>query len=116
VKGLPETAWRDSRLQLASEKQGGPLVCISRILLWREREKKRGDSFLWESRCEDCVCGSYRMTLKCNTQRASPLDTLLSRDWYNSIPITLMRTALQNFSFQGQKSSQSSNVLDTTNF
>ncbi len=78
MKGLPVTAWRDSRLQLASEKQGGLSSCISWNLqeVW---EKNLGSSFLWESRCEDCVC--YSMTLECNTQRARSLGASALTGW-----------------------------------
>ncbi len=38
-----------------------------------------GCSFLWESRCEDCVC--YGMTLECNTQRAYTLGASAFTVW-----------------------------------
>lgn len=42
----------------------------------------------------------FRMTLKCNTQRAGLRGCYGARGvWYNSIPITLMGTALHNFLF-----------------
>ncbi len=45
--------------------------------LW---EEKRGEClFLWEGRCEDCVCAS--MTLKCNTQRAGFPVTFVVGEW-----------------------------------
>lgn len=43
------------------------------------------------------------MTLECNTQRAWPADTSVSVDWYNSIPITLMRTALHHLFSLGKQ-------------
>jgi hypothetical protein len=38
-----------------------------------------GCPFLWESRCEDCVC--FGITLKCNTQRAHTLGASALNVW-----------------------------------
>ena len=58
--------------------------------------------FLWESRCEDCVCRIHGMTLKCNTQRAVSFGRLFwgLGDTYNSIPITLLGTTLHLIFFR----------------
>lgn len=45
----------------------------------RRREKGCVLLFLWESRCEDCVCQG--MTLKCNTWRARLVITSVIISW-----------------------------------
>jgi hypothetical protein len=43
------------------------------------KRKRMCACFLWEGRCEDCVCES--MTLKCNTRRADLLVTSVAERW-----------------------------------
>lgn len=83
-----------SRLQLASEKQGKSLLTYQLLV---GREKGRVLVPMGEPLRRLCV-----ETLKCNMQRAGLLDHLaFPGDGYNSIPITLLRTALHHSSFSG---------------
>jgi hypothetical protein len=70
VTGLPVRVRRDFTSAIGIRKAGQ----VSNLHIFSSWEEKRKDClFLWEGRCEDCVCAS--MTLKCNTQRASFLVT-----------------------------------------
>ena len=76
VTGLPARVRRDFTSAIGIRK-AGQVSTLYIVSLWDE---KRGEClFLWEGRCEDCVCAS--MTLKCNTQCASRLVTSVIERW-----------------------------------
>jgi hypothetical protein len=79
--------------------------------------KKAGGSFLWESRCEDCVC--YGTTLKCNTQRAYPLGASALTGWVQFDSDYSDGDGASPLFSQGQHSvylSQREELMDTANF
>jgi hypothetical protein len=76
VTGLPARVRRDFTSAIGIRK-AGQVSTLYIVSLWDE---KMGEClFLWEGRCEDCVCAS--MTLKCNTQCASRLVTSVIERW-----------------------------------
>jgi len=76
VTGLPARVRRDFTSAIGIRK-AGQVSTLYIVSLWDE--KKGEYLFLWEGRCEDCVCAS--MTLKCNTQCASRLVTSVIERW-----------------------------------
>lgn len=122
---LPVRAWRDSRLQLASEKQEAPregaLFVDHPILFPRAgvRQMMRGCAlslgFSYGRAVAKIVCTKFfGVTLECNTQRICLLHFAFlfgPQGWegkgkvgdrYNSIPIILVGTVLQFLSSSGE--------------
>jgi hypothetical protein len=76
VTGLPARVRRDFTSAIGIRKAGQ----VSNLHIDSSWEEKRGERlFLWEGRCEDCVCAST--TLKCNTQRAGFSVTSVAERW-----------------------------------
>ena len=96
VTGLPARVRRHLTSAIGIRKAGH----ASTLHIEPPGERKRESVCSYGRAVAKIVCALRSMTLKCNTQRASFPSLRCLGDEYNSIPITLLRTALHHFPTQ----------------